>query len=81
MKADFFIALKSTIRGAILFLFLFLLFLFYFLFLPFRFSHIYFARFGFRIIFRYQRQGCQMAYFLTKNPNLGKSWRVLQWKL
>jgi L-serine deaminase len=23
-------------------------------------------------------QGCQMAYFLTKNHNLGKFWRVLQ---
>jgi hypothetical protein len=26
-------------------------------------------------------QGCQMAYFQTKNPNLGKFWRVLQWKM
>jgi hypothetical protein len=25
-------------------------------------------------------QGCQMVYFQTKNPNLGKFWRVLQWK-
>jgi hypothetical protein len=25
-------------------------------------------------------QGCQMVCFLTKNPNLGKFWRVLQWK-
>jgi hypothetical protein len=25
--------------------------------------------------------GCQMAYFQTKNPNLGKFWRVLQWKM
>jgi hypothetical protein len=24
-------------------------------------------------------QGCQMVYFQTKNPNLGKCWRVLQW--
>jgi hypothetical protein len=23
-------------------------------------------------------QGCQMAYFQTKNPNLGKFWRVLK---
>jgi hypothetical protein len=26
-------------------------------------------------------QGCQMVYFQTKNPNWGKLWRVLQWKL
>jgi hypothetical protein len=26
-------------------------------------------------------QGCQMAYFQAKNPNLGKFWRILQWKL
>jgi hypothetical protein len=26
-------------------------------------------------------QVCQMVYFQTKNPNLGKFWRVLQWKL
>jgi hypothetical protein len=26
-------------------------------------------------------QGCQMAYFETKIPNLGKFWRVLQWKM
>jgi hypothetical protein len=25
-------------------------------------------------------QGCQMVYFQTKNPNLGKFWRVLDWK-
>jgi hypothetical protein len=25
-------------------------------------------------------QGCQMAYFQTKNPYLGKFWWVLQWK-
>jgi hypothetical protein len=24
---------------------------------------------------------CQMVYFQTKNPNLGKFWRVLQWKM
>jgi hypothetical protein len=28
----------------------------------------------------YFEQGCQMAYFQTKNPNLGKFWSVLQWK-
>jgi hypothetical protein len=27
------------------------------------------------------KQGCQMVYFQTKNPNLGKFWRVLQWKM
>jgi hypothetical protein len=26
------------------------------------------------------RQGCQMVCFQTKNPNLGKFWRVLKWK-
>jgi hypothetical protein len=26
-------------------------------------------------------QGCQMAYLQTKNPKLGKFWRVLQWKM
>jgi hypothetical protein len=25
-------------------------------------------------------QGCQMVCFQTKNPNLGKFWRVLDWK-
>jgi hypothetical protein len=28
-----------------------------------------------------QIQGCQMAYFETKNPNLGKFWMVLKWKM
>jgi hypothetical protein len=27
------------------------------------------------------KQGCQMVCFRTKNPNLGKLWRVLQWKM
>jgi hypothetical protein len=26
-------------------------------------------------------QSCQMVYFLTKNPNLGKFWRTLGWKM
>jgi hypothetical protein len=26
-------------------------------------------------------QGCQMVYFQTKNPNLGKFGRVLKWKM
>jgi hypothetical protein len=26
-------------------------------------------------------QGCQIAYFQTKDPNLGKFWRDLQWKI
>jgi hypothetical protein len=25
--------------------------------------------------------GCQMAYFQTQNPNLGRFWRALQWKM
>jgi hypothetical protein len=25
-------------------------------------------------------QGCQMVFFKTKNPNLGKFWRALEWK-
>jgi hypothetical protein len=33
-------------------------------------------------IFSPQRlQGCQMAHFQSKNPNLGKFWRFLQWKI
>jgi hypothetical protein len=27
------------------------------------------------------QQGCQMVCFQNKNPNLGKLWRVLQWKM
>jgi hypothetical protein len=26
------------------------------------------------------QQGCQMVCFRTKNPNLGKFWRALEWK-
>jgi hypothetical protein len=26
-------------------------------------------------------QGCQMVCFQTKNPNLGKFWRALEWKM
>jgi hypothetical protein len=26
-------------------------------------------------------QGCQMVCFQTKNPNLGKFWSVLLWKI
>jgi hypothetical protein len=26
-------------------------------------------------------QGCQMVYFQNKNPNLGKFWRALGWKM
>jgi hypothetical protein len=29
---------------------------------------------------RANNQGCQMGYFQTNNTNLGKFWRVLQWK-
>jgi hypothetical protein len=28
-----------------------------------------------------KHQGCQMEYFKTKNPNLGKFWRALEWKM
>jgi hypothetical protein len=28
-----------------------------------------------------KEQGCQMVYFQTKTPNLGKFLRVLQWKM
>jgi hypothetical protein len=28
-----------------------------------------------------QKLGCQMAYFKTKNPNLGKFGRDLQWSI
>jgi hypothetical protein len=27
-----------------------------------------------------RKQGCQMAYFQPKNPNLGKFWRFLKWR-
>jgi hypothetical protein len=27
------------------------------------------------------KQGCQMVYFQTKNPNLGKFCRALEWKM
>jgi hypothetical protein len=27
------------------------------------------------------KQGCQMVYFQTKNHNLGKFWRALDWKM
>jgi hypothetical protein len=30
---------------------------------------------------RRSNQGCQMVCFQTQNPNLGKFWRVLQWKM
>jgi hypothetical protein len=26
-------------------------------------------------------QGCQMVYFQTQNPNLGKFWRALEWNI
>jgi hypothetical protein len=29
----------------------------------------------------YADQGCQMVCFQTKNPNLGKFWRALDWKM
>jgi hypothetical protein len=30
--------------------------------------------------FHAQSQGCQMVYFQTKNPDLGKFWRALELK-
>jgi hypothetical protein len=27
------------------------------------------------------QQGCQMVYFQTENPNLGKYWNALDWKM
>jgi hypothetical protein len=27
------------------------------------------------------KQGCQMVCFQNKNPNLGKFWRALEWKM
>jgi hypothetical protein len=26
-------------------------------------------------------EGCQMVNFVTKNPNLGKFWKALDWKM
>jgi hypothetical protein len=26
-------------------------------------------------------RGCQMVYFQTKNPNLGKLWKALEWEM
>jgi hypothetical protein len=26
------------------------------------------------------KQGCQMVYFQTKNPNMGKFWWAVEWK-
>jgi hypothetical protein len=31
------------------------------------------------LLLHYPFQGCQMVYFQTRNHNLGKFWRVLQW--
>jgi hypothetical protein len=31
--------------------------------------------------FRAANQGCQMVYFQTKNPNLGKICSALEWKM
>jgi hypothetical protein len=35
----------------------------------------------FQVIETDRKQGCQMAYFQTNNSNLGKFFRVLQWKM
>jgi hypothetical protein len=34
-----------------------------------------------QISVNWSTQGCQMAYFQNKDTNLGKFWRVLQWKV
>jgi hypothetical protein len=34
-----------------------------------------------KFAFRCPEQGCQMVCFQTKNPNLGKFWRALDWKI
>jgi hypothetical protein len=41
------------------------------------------AEVSFVVLFwqRYHCQRCQMAYFQTKNPDLGKFWRALKWKV
>jgi hypothetical protein len=46
----------------------------------------YFTRFG--VLYQEKSgnpgpkaQGCQMVCFQTKNPNLGKFWRALEWKM
>jgi hypothetical protein len=33
------------------------------------------------MVFPVPNQGCQMVCFQTKNPNLGKFWRALEWKV
>jgi hypothetical protein len=47
-----------------------------------------FAEFSYAIMMSIQgfvvvlyKQGCRMAYFQTKNYNLGKFWRDLKWKM
>jgi hypothetical protein len=53
--------------------------------LPFQrlgFAKIFMPEHFFKLTFPGKMQGCQMVYyFQTKNPNLGKSWRILQWKI
>jgi hypothetical protein len=34
-----------------------------------------------QVVGRDDNQGCQMVYFQTKNPNLGKFWMALEWKM
>jgi hypothetical protein len=36
---------------------------------------------GTRLISANHEQGCQMVYFQIENPNLGKFWMELQWKM
>jgi hypothetical protein len=34
-----------------------------------------------RLVGRLWKEGCQMVSFQTKNPNSGKFWRALDWKI
>jgi hypothetical protein len=46
-----------------------------------RFSPFSAKRFGVFLENQCYDQGCQMVCFQTKNTNLGKFWRVFQWKI
>jgi hypothetical protein len=41
-------------------------------------STAYVTYLGVYLFILHLKQGCQMEYFQTKNPNVGKFWRVLQ---
>jgi hypothetical protein len=55
---------------------------------PFQNSQAHYGQFGQVIgmpvlywIIQFGNQGCQMVLFQTRNPNLGKFWRALEWKM